>query len=427
MRGQILSHAQPLQSKSINATAAASDMIAESNRVWAKTAYPLTRARGMHYFTPEGRPMLDGTSGDWHTGAGHCRAPIVSAIRDTAARFDSAPAGEAGDVQIELLSQRLAMLMPPPLEHVVFAGTGITALTRALKIAAACHPSHSTLQNGHIILREGSDKRFSLTQVSLKTAECPTNPMSGGTFTYAETAEEIEDLIALCGARSIIALVIDPLGVAAGLSIGTPEYLQQIRAITKRHGIFLIFDERHSAFGRLGTPTAAERFGVQPDLIVVAESLTNKTLPLGAILCSTAISRKLVPQYASELAAELRWRPDPVATAAALATLDLYEEEELFVRAAELEPYWQDSVRALCGAPKVVDIRGLGLTAAIELETRPGQPGKRGAELFQCCFEYGAVTRVIGDTLILSPPLIISEDQIDEIVEKLSAALRKVT
>jgi beta-alanine--pyruvate transaminase len=244
----------------------------------------------------------------------------------------------------------------------------------------------------------------------------------------AELADDLERLVGLHGAETIAAVIVEPLAGSAGVIVPPKGYLERLRAICDAHGILLIFDEVITGFGRLGAATAAERFGVTPDLMTLAKGLTNAAVPMGAVGVRAEIYEAVTEGAAAgiELFHGYTYSAHPLAVAAGTATLQLYADEDLFARAAALEPYWADAVHSLDDAPHVKDVRNLGLVAGIELTARDGAPGKRAAEVFALCFDEGVLVRVTGDIVALSPPLIISRAQIDELVGKIGEVLGRV-
>ena len=236
--------------------------------------------------------------------------------------------------------------------------------------------------------------------------------------------------MALHGAETIAAVIVEPLAGSTGVLVPPKGYLERLRAICDRHGILLIFDEVITAFGRLGTATAAERFGVTPDIITLAKGITNAAVPMGAVACRRGIYDAVTGAQGEAAGIELfhgyTYSSHPLACAAALATLDLYRDEDLFGRARQLEGHWEAAVHDLAGEPHVIDVRNLGLVAGIELTPRPGAPGVRAQELFRSLFDTGLLVRATADIIALSPPLIVDTEQIDTMVAMLRAALRKL-
>jgi beta-alanine--pyruvate transaminase len=244
----------------------------------------------------------------------------------------------------------------------------------------------------------------------------------------ADRADALEAIIREHGAASIAAVIVEPVAGSTGVLVPPTGYLERLRAICDRHGILLIFDEVITGFGRLGAPFAADYFGVLPDIMTVAKGLTNGAVPMGAAIVRHGVYEAVVSGASPgiEFFHGYTYSGHPLAAAAGLAALDVYEQEGLFTRAASLGAYWADAVHALRGLPHVIDLRNLGLVAGIELESRADAPGARAYDVFLDCFAHGVMVRITGDTIALSPPLIVERRQIDEIFEVLSRVLRSV-
>jgi beta-alanine--pyruvate transaminase len=245
----------------------------------------------------------------------------------------------------------------------------------------------------------------------------------------AEFADDLERVIAEHGAETIAAVIVEPMAGSTGVLVPPVGYLERLREICDRHSILLIFDEVITGFGRVGAPFAATRFGVTPDLLTMAKGFTNGAVPMGAVGVRRSIYDAIVeatPSGGIELFHGYTYSGHPLASAAGLATLDLYASEGLFDRAAALAPYFEDAVHALRDVPGVIDVRNIGLVAGIELEPYADAPGRHAAEAFTRCFERGVLIRVTGDTIALSPPLIIERAQIDELAGVLGEVLAEV-
>ena len=396
-------------------------------------------AKDMHYTTTDGRLVLDGTAGLWCVNAGHCRESIVAAIREQAGTMDFGPTFQLGHPLAFDFATRLGTLMPAGLDRIFFTNSGSEAVDSALKIALACQRARGQGTRTRLIGRErgyhgtgfggisvgglvNNRRAFGslLTGVDhLRHTHDMANAYSRGQpSTGAELADDLERVVALHGAETIAAVIVEPMAGSTGVLLPPVGYLERLRELCSRHGIILIFDEVITAFGRLGTATAAERFAVVPDMITLAKGLTNAAVPMGAVAVSRTIHDDVVEGAPDgiELFHGYTYSGHPLAAAAGLATLDLYRDEQLFERALELEAYWTDAIHSLRGSRHVIDLRTLGLVAGIELEPRPGNPAKRATELFQGCFDHGLLVRATGDTIALSPPLIVTKPQIDEMV-----------
>jgi beta-alanine--pyruvate transaminase len=420
-----------------------------ANRAFKAAPRMFARADGMYYYTPDDRPVLDGTAGLWCVNAGHNRASIVEAIRKQAGTLDFAPTFQLAHPLAFELASKLALLFPAGLDHVFFANSGSEAVDTALKIALAYQKAIGQGGRTRLIGRErgyhgvgfggisvggivGNRKQFGtlLNGVDhLRHTHGANPPFTRGEGACgADLADDLERLVGLHGAETIAAVIVEPVAGSTGVLVPPAGYLQRLRDIATRHGILLIFDEVITGFGRLGAPTAAHYFGVAPDLICCAKGITNASVPMGAVAASTAVHDAIVHSALPgiELFHGYTYSGHPLACAAALATLDLYAEEGLFARAAALAPYWADKVHSLQGARHVIDIRSIGLVAGIELAVRDGAPGARATALFRRAFDSGLLVRITGDIIALSPPLIVSEGQIDEIVSRIGALLEEL-
>jgi beta-alanine--pyruvate transaminase len=418
-----------------------------ANRQFKSAPRMLERAEGMYYYTPEGRRILDGTAGLWAVNAGHCRKPIVEAIQKQAAKLDFAPTFQMGHPLAFELSNRLLGILPPEFGQVFFCNSGSEAVDSALKIALAYHRMRGEGQRTRLIGRErgyhgvgfggisvggiaGNRKHFGpmLAGVDHLTH---THNLEHNAFTKgqpqwgAHLADDLEKILALHDPSTVAAVIVEPVAGSTGVLIPPVGYLQRLRDITSRHGILLIFDEVITGFGRLGSPFAAQHFGVIPDLMTMAKGLTSATVPMGAVAARKGIYETFMqgPEKAIELFHGYTYSAHPLACAAALATLDVYRDEGLLTRAAELSPQWERAMHGLRDCPNVVDIRNIGLIGAIELAPRAGAPGTRAFDAFTRAFhEQDLLTRITGDIIALSPPLIIEPAQIDDI----AASLRQV-
>ena len=418
------------------------------NRQFKKAPRLLARAEGLHYYTPEGRKLIDGTSGLWCVNAGHCREKIVSAVQEQVARLDFAPAFQMGHPLAFEFADRIAALAPGDLKRVFFTNSGSESVDTALKLALAYHRARGEGQRMRLIGRErgyhgvnfggtavggvvGNRKIFGALVTGVDhirhTHDLEKNAFSRGQPAHgAELADDLERLCALHDASTIAAVIVEPVACSGGVLVPPVGYLERLRAICDKHGILLIFDEVITAWGRLGRPFGAQHFGVLPDLITTAKGITNGTVPMGAVFMRERIYQAFMagPENAIEMPHGYTYSSHPLACAAGLATMQVYEEEGLLTRAAELSPYWEAQAHALKGLPNVIDIRNLGLIAAIELAPRAGAPGMRGLEAHVKAFEKGAYIRVAGDIIALAPPLIIRKEEIDQLFEIVRGVLQ---
>jgi beta-alanine--pyruvate transaminase len=421
------------------------------NRSFKAAPRLIARAKDMHYYTPDGRAVLDGTAGLWCTNAGHNRDPIVAAIRAQAAELDYAPAFQFSHPKAFELASRVATLAPGDLDHVFFTNSGSEAVDTALKIALAYHNIRGEGSRTRLIGRErgyhgvgfggisvggivGNRKLFGTLLAGVDHLPATYNrerqAFSKGEPEWgAHLADELERIVALHDASTIAAVIVEPMAGSTGVLPPPKGYLQRLRAICDKHRLLLIFDEVITGFGRLGHTFAAERYGVLPDLITFAKGITSGTVPMGGVIVRKGVHDTFMrgPEHAIELPHGYTYSAHPLACAAALAALDLYRDEGLFERARKLEPRWADAAMSLKGLPNVLDIRTLGLTAGIDLASRPDAPGRRAYDAMVEAFnDENIVIRITGDTIALTPPLIVSETEIADIFERVARVIRAV-
>lgn len=420
-----------------------------ANRAYKAHPRQLAAAKDMYYWDVAGNRILDGTSGLWCSNAGHCRAPIVNAISKTAASMDFGPTFQLGHPLAFELASRVAELMPDGLDRIFFTNSGSESVDTALKIALAAQRARGQGTRTRLIGRERGYHGTGFGGISVggivnnrrwwqglpgvdhlpHTHDLSRNAFSKGFPQHgAELADDLERLVALHGAETIAAVIVEPMAGSTGVLIPPVGYLQRLRDICTRHGIILIFDEVITAYGRVGGATASGTWGVTPDIITMAKGLTNAAVPMGAVAVHRSIHDDVVNNAADgiELFHGYTYSGHPVACAAGIATLDLYRDEGLFEKADELGSYWADAAHSLKGKSHVIDIRTIGLVAGIELEPRAGAPTKRATELFQACFDNGLLVRATGDILALSPPLIMEKSHIDEMFGKLGDLLATI-
>jgi beta-alanine--pyruvate transaminase len=423
-----------------------------ANRQFKAAPRLLASAQGMHYTTDDGRKVVDGTAGLWCVNAGHGRRQITEAVERQLSTLDYAPSFQMGHTIAFDFAERLAALAPgageAKLDRVFFTGSGSESVDTALKIAIAYQRAIGQGTRTRLIGRERGYHGVGFGGISVgglvnnrrvfpqlpgsdhlrHTHDLARNAYTKGLPEHgAELADDLERLVALHGAETIAAVIVEPVAGSTGVLLPPKGYLQRLREIATRHGILLIFDEVITGFGRLGTPFAAEYFGVVPDIMTTAKGLTNGAVPMGAVFASRKVHDALMtgPEAAIELFHGYTYSGHPIACAAGLATLDIYAEEGLLTRAAELAAKWQEAMHSLRGAPHVIDIRTIGLVVGIELESRAGAIGARAYDIFVDCFEKGLLIRVTGDIIALSPPLIVEPGQIDDMVSLLGEALKR--
>ena len=423
------------------------------NRSFKERPRLLVRGEGMYYWDKDGRKILDAISGLWCVNAGHARKPIVQAIQAQAAELDYAPSFHFAHPKVIALAARLTALAPKGLDNVFFCNSGSEAADTAMKIARGYFSALGKSERFRFVSRDRSYHGVNYGGMSL--GGLPNNqkgfgPLLPGTehrlpIPYdpcratalvqgepeggAEYAEALETICAEVGGETIAAVIVEPMTGSGGVYASPKAYLPRLREICDSHGILLIFDEVITGFGRLGYAFAAERYGVIPDMICFAKGVTNGAVPMGGVLVKKEIYEAFQPEadYAIDIFHGYTYTGHPLAAAAGIATLDLYRDEGLFERGLKLEPKFREAVFRLKGAPHVVDIRSVGLAAAIEMEPIAGAPGKRGYDALQrAFFDENMVLRISGDTIVLIPALIASESEIARMVEGVRAVLNRL-
>ena len=418
-----------------------------ANRQYKKEPRLFVGAKDMHYTTHDGRQVLDGTAGLWCVNAGHCRPLITEAIREQAGELDYAPAFQLGHPKAFELANRLIDIAPDNMAHVLYTNSGSESVETALKVALAYQRVKGQGSRTRLIGRErgyhgvnfggisvggivSNRKMFGTlltgvdhmphTHLPAKNAFTKGMPEHGG-----DLADELERIVTLHDASTIAAVIVEPVSGSTGVLIPPKGYLQRLREICTKHGILLIFDEVITGFGRLGAPFASQYFDVKPDIMVTAKGLTNGVIPMGAVFVTAEIHDAFMqgPDHMIEFFHGYTYSGNPIASAAALGTLDTYRDENLLTRATEIAPYWEEKLHSLRDCPNVIDIRNLGLIGAIELKPIDGEPTKRAFNAFLNAYNDGLLIRTTGDIIALSPPLIITHEQIDELFDKLRKVL----
>ncbi|MDH4114563.1 MAG: aspartate aminotransferase family protein [Burkholderiaceae bacterium] len=422
-----------------------------ANRQFKQAPRLLAGAKDMHYTTPDGRKVLDGTAGLWCVNAGHCRAPIVEAVQKQAATMDFAPTFQMGHPLVFEAATAVARITPEGMKRVFFTNSGSESVDTAMKIALAYHRARGESSRRIIIGRErgyhgvnmggtavggipGNRKTFPALMPIVdhlrSTHDLARNAFTRGLPAHgAEFADELERIVALHDPSNVAAVIVEPVAGSTGVLLPPRGYLERLREICTRHGILLIFDEVITGFGRLGTPFAADAFGVRPDMMTVAKAINNAAIPMGAVIVDNRIHDAIIeatPVGGIELMHGYTYSGHPMAAAAVVATQKLYVDEQIFARAAAMAPYFEEAMHSLRDARHVIDVRSLGLVGGIELEPRAGAPGKRAYEAFVKCFEAGVLVRTTGDIFALSPPLIIEKAHVDQIVTTLRDVLKTV-
>ncbi|KAB2697875.1 aspartate aminotransferase family protein [Ochrobactrum sp. GPK 3] len=422
-----------------------------ANRQFKAAPRLLASASGMYYTDTDGHQVLDGTAGLWCCNAGHGRKRITEAVERQISTMDFAPTFQMGHNIAFDFAEKLAAIAPggpaAQLDRVFFTNSGSESVDTALKIAIAYQRAIGQGTRTMVLGREKGYHGVGFGGISVgglvnnrrvfpqipadhmrHTLDIERNAFSKGLPAHGiELADDLERLVQLHGAEKIAAVIIEPMSGSAGVVLPPKGYLERIRATADKYGILLIFDEVITGFGRLGTPFAVDYFGVVPDLVTTAKGLTNGAIPMGAVFAARKVYDGLMtgPENAIELFHGYTYSGHPVACAAGLATLEVYAEEGLLTRGAQLADHWQEALHSLKDAPNVVDIRNLGLVGAIELSSRKDAPGARAYDVFVDCFKKGLLIRVTGDVIALSPPLIVEKEQIDTIVSVIRDALKR--
>lgn len=421
-----------------------------ANRQFKQTPRMFVAADRMHYTTSEGNQVLDATSGLWCVNAGHRRPKIVEAVAKQVEELDYAPAFQMGHPKAFELAARLVNLAPDGINHAFFTNSGSESVETALKMALAYHRVKGNGERFRLIGRERGYHGVNFGGISVggivsnrkmfgtlltgvdhmrhthdleKNAYSRNEPEHG-----AELADDLERIAGLHDPSTIAAVIVEPVAGSTGVLPPPVGYLKRLRKICDKYGILLIFDEVITGFGRLGTPFAADYFGVTPDIMVTAKGLTNGIIPMGAVLVKSEIHDAFMngPEHLIEFMHGYTYSGNPVASAAGIATLDTYEEDGLLTRGTELADYWADAVFSLKGLPHVIDLRTMGLIGAIELEPIAGEPTKRAFTAFLQAYDKGLLIRTTGDIIALSPPLIIEKSEIDFIFDTLRGILKNL-
>ena len=413
----------------------------------------ITAAQGAYYTDADGRRIFDGLSGLWCSGLGHGRREIAEAVGKAALQLDYAPAFQFGHPASFELANRIIKLMPQSsshrLEHVFFTSSGSEAADTSLKMARAYWRAKGQGTKTRLIGREkgyhgvnfggisvggmvGNRKTFGQ---GIEADHLPHTQPPPGSFCQGmpqtdgkALAERLLDLIALHDASNIAAVIVEPMSGSGGVVVPPAGYLQRLREICTQHSILLIFDEVITGFGRLGAMTAAEAFGVMPDIMNIAKQVTNGSQPLGACVVTPEIYNSFMaaggPEYMLEFAHGYTYSAHPVACAAGIAALDVLEQEDGPGRVKALAPFFEQAVHSLKGARHVLDIRNIGLAGGLTIEPLPGEPAKRPYEIAMKCWDAGFYVRYGGDTIQLAPPFISEKAEIERLINALGDALQ---
>ncbi len=420
-----------------------------ANRQFKQSPRLLTGADGMFFRDDKGRDVLDSIAGLWCVNAGHNRPRIVRAIQEQAAELDFAPPFQMAHPKAFELADRLAQIAPAGLNRVFFTNSGSESVETALKMAIAYHRVRGEGARTRLIGRERGYHGVNFGGISVggmvanrkmfghllagvdhirHTHDPARNAFSIGVPQHgAEFADDLERLIALHDASTIAAVIVEPVAGSTGVLIPPAGYLQRLREICDKHGILLIFDEVITGFGRTGQPFAAQTFGVTPDLMTVAKGITNGCVPMGAVFAQQKIHDAFMtgPEHLIEFFHGYTYSAHPLACAAGIATLNTYADGDLLTRAGRMEAEFAQALHSLRDEPNVIDVRNIGLVGGIELKPIPGEPAKRAFNVFLDCWNQGLLIRTTGDTIALSPPLIIESQHIERIIATLRDALRR--
>ncbi|MDR7294859.1 beta-alanine--pyruvate transaminase [Pelomonas aquatica] len=420
-----------------------------ANRQFKQAPRLLTGADGMFFRDDKGREVLDGIAGLWCVNAGHNRPKIVQAIQEQAAELDFAPPFQMAHPKAFELAERLAALTPQGLNRIFFTNSGSESVETALKMAIAYHRVRGEGARTRLIGRERGYHGVNFGGISVggmvanrkmfgsllagvdhirHTHDPARNAFSVGVPQHgAEFADDLERLVALHDASTIAAVIVEPVAGSTGVLIPPAGYLQRLRDICDKHGILLIFDEVITGFGRTGNPFGAQTFGVTPDLMTVAKGITNGCVPMGAVFAQQKIHDAFMtgPEHLIEFFHGYTYSAHPLACAAGIATLDTYADDGLLTRAARMQDEFAKALHSLREEPNVIDVRNIGLVGGIELKPLPGEPAKRAFNIFLDCWDKGLLIRTTGDTIALSPPLIIESAHIERIIDTLRGALRR--
>ncbi len=419
------------------------------NRDFASSPKLFARASGVHFYTPDGRAVLDASSGLFTTPAGHCRPEIAEAVHRQLLELDFTSSFQRSHPKAFELADRIAELTPDGLDRIFFCNSGSEAVETAMKMALAYHRARGQGGRTTFVSRERAYHGVNFGGVALsgmvnnrrtfgpglpsalhmRHTHLDENRFTPGEGAHgADLADDLERLIQLHGAETIAACFVEPVAGSTGVLPPPQGYLSRLRQICDRHGVLLVFDEVITGFGRTGEPFAAQTFGVTPDLITMAKAITNGAQPMAAVAAHRDIFQTLVtdspnPLSSNEFFHGYTWSAHPAACAAALATLDIYREEALFERGRQLSGYFLEQLFSLRDLDIVTDIRGLGLMGGLDIQPAR-QPGERGHELQKRLFDAGLHLKTTGDSAILAPAFITTPDQIDQSVEILRRVLK---
>ena len=417
------------------------------NRNFKGTPRIIAGAQGNYYFDAQGNKILDGLSGLWCSGLGHCRTEITEAVSRQMASLDYSPAFQFGHPLAFELANRIKEITPIGLDYIFFTGSGSESADTSLKMARAYWRAKGQASKTLLIGREKGYHGVNFGGISvggivanrkvfgqaIQADHLPHTMLAKNAFTRGqpeegvELANELLNIIALHDASNIAAVIVEPFSGSAGVIVPPKGYLKRLREICDQHNILLIFDEVITAFGRVGAYTAAEKFDVTPDILNFAKQVTNGTQPLGGVVVKKEIYSLFMeqggPDYMLEFPHGYTYSAHPVACAAALASLKLIEQENVMERVTSLAPYFEHAVHSLKGSKHITDIRNCGLAAGFTIAALPGEPAKRPYEIAMDCLKKGFYVRYGGDTIQLAPPFTIEKAEIDSLVNALGEAI----
>jgi beta-alanine--pyruvate transaminase len=422
-----------------------------ANRQFKENPRMIVGAKGAYYTAADGRQIFDGLSGLWTCGAGHNRPEIAEAVYKQLGQLDYAPAFQYGHKGAFELANRIKELTPAGLDHVFFTGSGSESADTSLKIARAYWRKKGKGTKTKLIGRRkgyhgvnfggfslgGIGANRTLFGQGVDADHLPHTLLPENRFTRgmpetgAEKAEDLLELIALHDASNIAAVIIEPLAGSAGVLPPPKGYLKRLREICNQHEILLIFDEVITGFGRMGSNTGAEEFGVVPDILNVAKQLTNGAVPMGAVIVNDDIYQTFMDNggadYMLELPHGYTYSGHPVACAAALASLDILKNDQLITRVREMSPIFEDKLHALKGTQYITDIRNYGLAGALTIESAPGEPALRPYQIAMKCWEKGFYVRYGGDTIQLGLPFIVEQHEIDNVINAVGESITELS
>ncbi|WP_193075508.1 aspartate aminotransferase family protein [Pseudomonas sp. FME51] len=421
-----------------------------ANRQFKADPRIVVGAEGSYYIDADGRKIFDGLSGLWCCGAGHNRPEIAEAVTKQLRELDYAPAFQFGHPKAFELAERITQLTPQGLDHVFYTNSGSDAADTSLKIARAYWRKKGKPTKTKLIGRAkgyhgvnfggislgGIGANRALFGQGIDADHLPHTLLKENLFSRGmpergvERAEDLLELIALHDASNIAAVIVEPMAGSAGVLPPPVGYLQRLREICDQHEILLIFDEVITGFGRVGANTGAEEFGVTPDMMNVAKQLTNGAVPMGAVIVQREIYQTFMeqggPEYAIELPHGYTYSGHPVACAAALASLDILQNDRLVDRVREMSPIFENALHGLKGTRYVTDIRNYGMAGALQIENHPGEPARRTYEIAMKCWKKGFYVRYGGDTIQLGMPFIVEREEIDNVINAIGDAINEL-